>query len=91
MSEDSELAKAFAEYRAARKAKKGNNVESSLAMLTRNSIRYEVLNRDNYHTLVDERFDFWPSTGKWRERGNGRTGRGVRLLARIVRETKGDE
>jgi hypothetical protein len=82
----SELSETFQALRELKKGKKSGNVESSLSWLKRAGIPYVVLNGANYHTLVAEKFDFWPSTGKWRKRGSNRWSRGVRSLIFAVKK-----
>jgi len=76
----SDLGDLFREWKKESQAKKASNAEQSLAWLERMQIPFKVLSYNNHHTLVADRIDFWPSTGKWRERGTGRQGRGVRRL-----------
>lgn len=81
MSEAKEL---FEAYKEAKKDKKAANVESSLALLRARNIEHQVCNWANHHTFVANRYDFWPSTGLWRDRKSGRTGRGVLNLIKRV-------
>ncbi len=85
MSEISELYEA---YREVRKDKKIANIESSLKLLRSHAVGYQVLNGCNHHTLVAGQFDFWPSTGKWRDRKSGKRGRGVWDLIKSIREAR---
>lgn len=72
------------------KDKKASNIENSIRWLRREGVEHKILNCSNYHTLVIGRIDFWPSTGKWRDRKTGRTGRGVRHVVKLAKETKSD-
>jgi hypothetical protein len=63
-----------------RKQKRLVEAEESLSTLKEEGVPHRICNALNWHVLVDEKVDFWPSTGKWRVRGSGRTGRGVRAL-----------
>ena len=85
----SELAATYRAMHERTLAKKLSNVEQSLNNLKACGIPYVICNHQNHHTLVAEKWDFWPSTGHWRERGTGRSGRGVLKLMRAVREARG--
>jgi hypothetical protein len=80
MSEDSDIGENWKAYREHRREKKAGNVTSSLELLAAKGVPFSVLSVANHHTLVAGRCDFWPSTGKWRDRVTGRTGRGVQKL-----------
>lgn len=71
-----------------RRRKKLSNAANSLALLKLKQVPYRILNALNWHLLIDERIDFWPSTGKWRERQTGKQGRGVQNLIRFFRLNK---
>lgn len=67
--------------------RRATNREASIKLLTTYGVEFERKNGD-VHLIVrhDGRvIDFWPSTGKFIERKNGRTGRGVfNLLHRTL-------
>lgn len=84
----SDIGETFKAYREERHNKKAQNIVSSLAWLHRESISYVVLNMGNHHCLVNDTIDFWPSTGKWKERGSAVYKRGVRRLIDAVRGRK---
>jgi hypothetical protein len=81
----SELGETFKAFKEFKREKKLSNVENSLKFLTSLEIKHTILNAAIPHVLVCENIDYWPSTGKWRERGTGRLGRGVRCLVSHVR------
>jgi hypothetical protein len=84
VSSDSDLAEDFRALREHGKKKREGNAESSVAILKGRGIEFQVLNEVNHHLLVAGRFDFWPSTGKWRIRQTGRFGRGVFRLLKVI-------
>jgi len=62
--------------------------ESSAALLTHRGIPFTT-NNGGAHLIVVGRWDFWPGTGKFRERPPGkRTGRGVQNLACFIAADK---
>lgn len=80
----SELAEDFKFLREIGRAKRRNNAASSLEFLKGAQIPYRILNESNHHTLIElpdcHPIDFWPSTGKWRQRKSGFQNRGVKSL-----------
>jgi len=82
MSDVGEDFKAWHEHK---KAKKHRNQLSSTELLIEFGIKFESFNSGN-HLYVAERFDFWPSTGKWIERKTQRHGRGYRKLINALGE-----
>lgn len=88
MSEIGEVFAATKEYRLNEsKRRKRNNMNNSRTMLGKNNINYVSKNGGvhiicSYHGKVA---DFWPSTGKFKIRGDDRYFRGVRLLIKILR------
>lgn len=79
----SDLGDLFRDWNKEKTAKKRSNAANSIAYLKLKEVPYRILNEGNWHTLVAERIDYWPSTGKWRERQTGRQGRGVHNLVRF--------
>ena len=81
----SEIGEAFAAMKKADKAKKAANTTASTIILKELNIPFESKNR-GIHLVVtgryDELFDFWPSTGKYKNRSGSVQGRGVRNLLR---------
>lgn len=84
----SELGDIFREHKRQRKIKRADNANKSLNQLELHQIPHVICNHAIPHVVVVNKFDFWPSTGKWRERGNGRTGRGVQSLMRAIESRK---
>jgi hypothetical protein len=82
----SELGEIFKELKEERRTKRWSNFESSLKLLESRGIDYQVCNAATGHTLVNGEVDFWPTTGRWRQRGTGKSGRGVRSLIRYTKE-----
>jgi hypothetical protein len=69
------------DVRAYRQAKRAANLDSSTDILGRSGIPY-VSKNNGVHLIVANKWDYWPSTGLFIERGTGRKGRGVRNLMR---------
>lgn len=88
MSEAIEYIKAAADLRKQdSKKRKAGNMAGSKGMLKSNGIDFEEKN-GGVHLIVkhgDRVADFWPTTGKFNVRGDGRYFRGVRLLIKIMR------
>ena len=72
MSEEKEFWDSFKEEK---KNRKDSNLDKSVAILENNGVVFRKLSE--YHFRVDERFDYWPSTGKFIEIGTKKDGRGV--------------
>jgi hypothetical protein len=66
--------------------KKASNREQSLGMLREAGVTVEEKNL-GAHLIVTghdgRKFDFWPGTGKWIERGSSTHHRGVRSLLAV--------
>lgn len=67
----------------ASKEKRAQNRDRSAEMLVQAGVPF-VSKNGGAHLIVDGRFDFWPGTGLWMERGKPKKHRGIRsLLARV--------
>lgn len=83
----------FRAHHARQQEKRAKNREDSTAMLTERGIFFTAHN-DGAHLIVADRWDFWPGTGKFKERRGRpgkslRTGRGVRnLLEHIEKDSQ---
>jgi hypothetical protein len=78
---DTEMWRAHAE---ASKAKRADNRDRSTEILVIAGVPF-VSKNDGAHLIVAERFDFWPGTGLWMERGKAKKHRGIRsLLQRVM-------
>lgn len=91
----SELGETFKAFKEERQKKRWSNYDQSLNNLTNWKIPFVVLNKGIGHILVCNDIDFWPTTGRWRRRVFGHTGRGIQKLkhyieARIKIESKED-
>jgi hypothetical protein len=64
-------------------AKRGHNAESSTKILKNKGVSFESKN-NGAHLIVENRFDFWPSTGLFIERKTNRKGRGVFNLLKLL-------
>lgn len=66
---DNEISECFAERREANRKHRWKQYDMAIAKLERMGIPYEVVNKNTAHVLVLNRIDFWPTTDKWRIRG----------------------
>jgi hypothetical protein len=76
----------FSALKAEKKKKKQSNLEFSTEFLTKKEINFESKN-DGIHLIVTHNgkvVDFWPSTGKWKDRKKERYSRGVRKLVNYL-------
>lgn len=80
----SEIGDFYKDWKKYRDKKKARNVSWSLNFLEQKEIFFQVLNEANWHTLVEECVDFWPSTGKWIARHPKKQGHGVKNLFNYV-------
>lgn len=81
----SEIGETFEALKQMQRTKKQMNKVQSLKMLDANSIDYVGLGSDSVHVRVEERFDFWPSTGLFIDKITSQRGRGVKNLIRVVK------
>jgi len=76
----------FRALRQHQKDKRAKNTKSSTEILAENRIGFESKNFGSHLIVTGSKgkIDFWPSTGKWRDRNNQWQGRGViGLLKRL--------
>ena len=74
------------DWRADKKEKKRAQAPAAIEALKQSGIPYRTFNGSE-HYRIDERFDWWPSTGYWRAlKGKRRGGDVKRLIAIIQRE-----
>jgi len=64
--------------------KRKKNQSWSTAYLDKCGVKYESKN-GGIHLVIGNRFDFWPSTGKFINRKDQRAGRGVRNLIKLLK------
>lgn len=83
----SDLGETFKAYKEDRQKKRWNNYDQSLKNLDNWGIPYRVLNAAIGHLLICDCIDFWPTTGRWRRRNLGHTGRGIQKLKHYVMAT----
>lgn len=83
-----EVTEMWRDYRHERQEKRADNRRLSRERLTSEGIDFQERN-DGAHLIVIGGptcvIDFWPGTGKWKERGSNQHGRGVGRLVRLVR------
>lgn len=78
----SEVGDMYKELQAASRVKRAANRQSSAQLLTDAGIDFDSKN-GGAHLIIeaDDNFiDFWPGTGLWKVRNDGRKGRGVKSL-----------
>lgn len=88
--DDVSIGELFAERRAKQQAKRADNRASSTGALRSRGI-YFTSHNQGAHLIVMERWDFYPGTGKFKERRSRpgkptREGRGLRSLLSILDE-----
>lgn len=88
--DDYTMGELFNAHKARQQAKRRSNTEFSTELLRENGVAFTSHNA-GAHLIVATRWDFWPSTGKYRERRGRpgkplRTGRGVRNLMKLLEE-----
>lgn len=76
------------EVRKAKQEKRAENTLRSTEILVIAGIPF-VSKNNGAHLIVDGRFDFWPSTGLWVERGKTRKNRGIRNLIDRIKTCSG--
>lgn len=75
----------FSAWNEHKKDKKQSNLEFSTNKLKEENIHFTSHN-SGYHLVVEDVFDFWPTTGKFINRETGASGRGVSNIINILRE-----
>jgi hypothetical protein len=84
----SELGDTYKEHRELSKTKREANRKFSPRLLDEMGVKYTTKN-NGAHLIVwrpdAEAIDFWPGTGKWIERPNKKSGRGVRSLLAFIK------
>ena len=74
-----DMGELFNAYRKDRQEKRASNRASSAQLLREAGIDFVEKNH-GAHLIVQERYDFWPGTGLWIERGTTKKQRGVKGL-----------
>lgn len=84
----SDIGEAFAAIREMQREKKYSNRISSTSLLEKHGISF-ISKNNGIHLIVSDRWDFWPSTGKFIDRQTKKQGRGVFNLIRVVKVNTG--
>jgi hypothetical protein len=82
----SEIADIFNALKELKKERKQNNLEYSTQLLIDKNISFESKNY-GVHLIVNHNnkiIDFWPSTGKWKDRKKSHYCRGVKKLIAYI-------
>lgn len=74
------------EHKRQRQDKRASNRDRSTEILVLANIKF-VSKNNGAHLVVAERFDFWPGTGLWMERGKAKKYRGIRSLIERIQST----
>lgn len=83
--DDYSMGEVFAGMRQASQERRASNRDRSALRLAEEGIPF-VSNNGGVHLVVAGAWDFWPGTGKWKERGGrARAGRGVFGLIRLIK------
>lgn len=85
MDEEENEYQKYAEMREEGKARKKYNRENSIRILEEQRIDYKILSEGAGHYRIGE-YDFWPSTGKFINRMDGKSGRGVFELIKLIKK-----
>lgn len=81
----SDMGEVFSKLRELRKQKRESNTTHSTKLLIERGIRFQSKN-GGAHLIIEDRVDFWPSTGLYIERKSGARGRGVANLLRLLKK-----
>ena len=65
--------------------KRRSNLENSTDILMENQIHFESKN-NGIHLIVQNEFDFYPSTGLFKNRKTNKKGRGIFSLIKILKK-----
>jgi hypothetical protein len=85
MSEEAEVYKVLREES---QKKKRDNMIKSTELLESKGVPFTSHN-NGVHLIVDDHIDFWPSTGKWKDRNNNKVKRGVfNLIEYLLKNDK---
>ena len=82
------MSETYSQLKEHKRKKRFNNVQGSRNLLISNGIKFDSYN-DNYHLVIHSTsglIDFWPSTGKFKQRkGNNKiSGRGIFNLLKLL-------
>lgn len=81
----SEIGDIFKAHKEERREKRWRNVEASAQYLELHKVPFESHN-GGLHLVVAEKYDFWPSTGRFINRKTKKSGRGVFNLVKRLNE-----
>lgn len=73
------------EHKKLSREKRAANRDRSTEILVLAGIKFMSKN-DGAHLIVAERFDFWPGTGLWMERGKSAKQHGIRSLIKRIKK-----
>lgn len=81
-----EMGDLWRQHNKERKEKRWDNLDRSLSLLRKVNVKFKSFDTQGLHLLIDERIDFWPTTGRWVVRNSKDKGRGVQQLIKYVVE-----
>lgn len=70
------------EMRESAAQRKDDNAARAIALLQERGVVYEL--KTGSHVVIQERWDFWPTTGRWKDRTTHQQGNGVQALLQAV-------
>lgn len=74
----SELAEAYREIKTVEAIRRRTRLQQNTEILQKLNMPY--IEHSPYHFLVKERFNFWPSTGRWHDKVTKRVGKGIEKM-----------
>jgi hypothetical protein len=84
MALDEEVKEYYTSLRVQSSEKRANNRAYATTRLDTVGIKYEIKNK-GAHIIIADRWDFWPGTGKWRDRKHNKYSRGIESLIKAAR------
>ena len=83
MSLDAEVKEYYTALRVQSGEKRADNRAYAITRLNTAGIKYEIKNK-GAHIIIADRWDFWPGTGKWRDRKCNKYYRGIESIIKAA-------
>jgi len=83
MSLDEEVKEYYTALRVQSSKKREDNRAYAIKRLDTVGVKYETKNK-GLHIIIADRWDFWPGTGKWRDRKCNKYCRGIESLIKAA-------
>lgn len=88
MSEDEDaLVQQWESKKEESRQRRAGHRERAPVTLRQNSVAFTSHN-DGAHLVVEQRIDYWPGTGLWRDKRTGESARGIASLLRHVAKVR---